>query len=46
VLGGADLKLGICVMADNRGSSILLRFTKDAAATSAILTSVQQTFER
>jgi hypothetical protein len=46
VLGGADLKLGICVMADNRGSSILLRFTKDAAATSAILTSVQPTFER
>jgi hypothetical protein len=46
VLGGADLKLGICVTADTRGTVILMRFTKDATATSTALSSVAAGFER
>ncbi len=46
VLGGADLKLGICVAADTRGSVVLLRFTKDAAAAGSVLGTVLPNFEK
>ena len=46
VLGGADLKLGICVAADSRGSVVLLRFTKDAAAAGSVLGAVLPNFEK
>ena len=46
VIGGAALKLGICVTGDGRGSIILLRFTKDATATATVLSGIAPDFER